>query len=131
MCCHGNKTNQWLHIHIALLEKVDIVPEEPKPKHLMICMSSDRGLCGGIHSGIAKTVRNLLKERPPNDTALVLVGDKLRGILQRTHSSNIIMTFNEIGRRPPTFPEASFIAEQVLGSGHEYESGEIVFNKFK
>lgn len=118
-------------MYTALLDKVDIIPEQPKPKHIMICMSSDRGLCGSIHSNIAKKVRNLIAERPPGETALVLVGDKLRGILKRTHASNILMTFNEIGRRPPTFPEASFVAGQVLESEHEFESGEIVFNKFR
>lgn len=113
------------------MDKAEILPEEPKPSHIMICMSSDRGLCGGIHSSIAKTVRGLLQERTTGDTALVLVGDKLRTILQRTHSSNIILAFTEIGRRPPTFPEASFIAREVLNSGYEFESGEIVYNKFK
>ena len=94
-------------------------------------MSSDRGLCGGIHSNIAKTVRALLQERTAGSTALVLVGDKLRGILQRTHAKSIALTFNEIGRRPPVFTEASFIAEKVLEMGYEFESGEIVFNRFK
>ena len=38
---------------------------------------------------------------------------------------------NELGRKPPIFEEASFIAEQVLDSGYEFDSGEMMYNKFK
>jgi F0F1-type ATP synthase gamma subunit len=31
---------------------------------MIIGISSDRGLCGGIHSGIAKAIRNTLKATP-------------------------------------------------------------------
>jgi F-type H+-transporting ATPase subunit gamma len=118
---------------VALLDKAEILPEERKPTHLMICMSSDRGLCGGIHSNIFKTVRAILNERASAgvNTGLVLVGDKLRAVLQRTHRDKILMTFNEIGRLPPVFAEASFIAEQVLSMGYEFDSAEIFYNKFK
>ena len=61
----------------------------------------------------------------------MLVGDKLRGILQRTHAANISMVFTEIGRRPPVFAEASFIARMVLESHTDFESAEILFNKFR
>ena len=96
-------------------------------------MTSDRGLCGGIHSSVAKTVRGLIKEREAsgNNTGVVLIGDKLRGILQRTHRQNILMVVSEIGRKPPVFTEASFIAEQILNTGFEFDSTEIVFNTFK
>ena len=116
------------------MEKSELVTDEPerKPTHLMICMSSDRGLCGGIHSSIAKTARALLQERESTTTtALVLVGDKLRTILQRTHRNNILIGFTEIGRRPPIFPEASFIAQEILSSEFEFQSAEILYNKFR
>lgn len=120
---------------LALLHKSEIVQEEPErtPNHLFICMTSDRGLCGGIHSSMAKTVRGLLQEREGTggNTGLVLVGDKLRGILQRTHRNNIILAFNELGRKPPVFNEASFIAQQILDTGYEFDSVDIVFNTFR
>lgn len=58
---------------------------EDKKKHLLIGVSSDRGLCGAIHSSIAKH----LKSEVANLTAagkevkIVGVGDKLRSILHR------------------------------------------------
>ena len=120
---------------LALLEKSELVPEEPdrKTSHLFICMTSDRGLCGGIHSSMSKAVRGLLQEREGSgsETGLVLIGDKLRGILQRTHRQNILLAFNEIGRKPPVFTEASFVAQEILNTGFEFDSAEIVFNTFR
>ena len=113
-------------------EKAEILTEERKPNHLLIAISSDRGLCGGIHSSVAKRIKGILQEKPKDgQTAIVTIGDKVRVILQRTHSNNMMLSFNEIGRRPPVFAEASFIAQQILNSGFEYDSAEIIYNKFK
>ncbi|KAL4669887.1 hypothetical protein H8959_008441 [Pygathrix nigripes] len=42
---------------LALYEKADIKVPEDKKKHLLIGVSSDRGLCGAIHSSIAKQMK--------------------------------------------------------------------------
>lgn len=64
-------------------------------------------------------------------TKLVIVGEKARSILGRTHAKDIAMHFSEIGRKPPTFTEASLIAQQILASGVKFDAGEIVYNRFK
>ncbi|MBW02198.1 ATP synthase subunit gamma, mitochondrial, partial [Eschrichtius robustus] len=74
-----------LFVNHPLYEKADIKVPEDKKKHLLIGVSSDRGLCGAIHSSIAKH----LKSEVANLTAagkevkIVGVGDKLRSILHR------------------------------------------------
>jgi len=65
------------------------------------------------------------------NTKLIICGDKARNILQKTHSDSILFHFTELGRKPPLFEEASFIAEETIESGYEFDVGEIVFNKFK
>lgn len=45
-------------------------------------MSSDRGLCGGIHSSVAKAIRTDIQSNLEN-TKIVCVGDKSRSILSR------------------------------------------------
>ncbi len=70
----------------ALYEKGEIGSDESKPNHLIFAISSDRGLCGSIHSGMAKAVKAKMEEKSKDaNTMLVLCGDKVRGILQRTH----------------------------------------------
>lgn len=117
-----------------MFTQAELVTEEPerKQKHLVICMTSDKGLCGGIHSNVAKAVKATLQERPSQEeTVLVCIGDRLRSILQRTHRNMIMMTFNEIGKLPPVFSEASLVSQEILDSGYEFNSAEIVFNKFR
>lgn len=62
---------------------------------------------------------------------IVCVGDKIRTIMQRFFRENVLMHFADIGKKPPVFAEASFIAQEVLRSGFEYDSAEIIFNKFR
>jgi len=116
----------------ALLEKSEISGDASKPEHLVVAISSDRGLCGGIHSGIAKAIKASLGEKAPGvNTQLVLCGDKLKAILGRTHGSNILMTMKEMGKKPAIFEEASFIAQAVLDAGVEFQHGTLYYNRFK
>lgn len=41
----------------AFYEKAEVTPPEDAKNILFIAMSSDRGLCGGIHSSVAKNIR--------------------------------------------------------------------------
>jgi len=114
----------------ALFEKAELESDKTQPQQLVIAISSDRGLCGGIHSGIAKAIRAKTAEQSGINTKLIICGDKTKAILQRTHSDDILFHMNELGRKPPLFEEAAFIAEQVLDCGYEFGSGELMYNKF-
>lgn len=108
--------------------------EAPKDgKELLIAMTSDRGLCGAVHTGVARSIRNdlLAREGSTENTKIVCVGDKSRAILQRLFADKLVFVASEIGRIPPTFLDASKIANQVLQSGWDYSHGQIVYNKFK
>ena len=119
-------------VFAALFEKAEVVEEDRKPKHLVIAVTSDRGLCGGIHSSVAKNIRAIMADRSSEaSTQIVCVGDKVRTIMQRFFPRNLLMHFSDIGKKPPRFVEASYVAQQVLDSGVEYDSAELIFNKFK
>ena len=112
-------------------EKTEIqADEKAEPKRLLIAMTSDRGLCGAVHTGVARYIRAELAKDETN-TKVFCVGDKSRGILSRLYGKNIMMVANEIGRLPPTFLDASRIATEVMKSGYEFTEGNIVYNKFK
>ena len=102
-----------------------------KPVKLIIALSSDRGLCGAIHSSIAKGIRNEINTNPGNDYKLVIVGDKVRGQLQRTHAKNIFLTFKDVGKVMPSYGEASLIASCIIDKLGEFDLGSIYYNKFK
>merc|ERR1711997_254542 len=68
-------------------------------KELYVALTSDRGLCGGVHSSICKTIRNELLEKPNLDNVgIICVGDKSRAQLGRLFAKNIICVGSEIGR---------------------------------
>ena len=61
-----------------------VVPAEAGQKELYVALTSDRGLCGAIHSSICKAIRNELLEKPNLDNvAIICVGDKSRAQLAR------------------------------------------------
>ena len=95
-------------------------------------MTSDRGLCGAIHSSIVKAVKATLSEKKEGlETKIVCVGDKSKGMLQRIYARNFLFTVNDIGKKNSTFVDASTIANAILAAGYEFDSGEILFNRFK
>lgn len=116
----------------ALSDKAGIRqdPNDTDEKKIVIAVSSDRGLCGGIHSQLAKAIRLQLAEAK-GETKIVCVGDKQRAILSRVYADNILLACNEVGRLPPTFAEASLVAQETVNSGYEYQSGLVHYNKFK
>merc|ERR1719357_1586282 len=118
---------------LALYEKAEIKAPEEANKHLIIGVSSDRGLCGAIHSGVAKAIKAQIAAltEAGKEVVVVNVGDKLRGILHRTHGKHIAMSFKEIGRKPPTFNDASIVASELLNLGYEFDQGSVVYNQFR
>ena len=62
---------------------------------------------------------------------VIAIGDESRAGLGRTHSANLFLSINEVGKRSLVFGDASAIAQQLINSGFEYDSADIVYNKFK
>lgn len=80
----------------ALYEKAEIKAPEDKPgKHLIIGVTSDRGLCGAIHSGVAKTIKSEIANLTSGgkEVMVVNVGDKLRGLLHRYEGIKTLRLF--------------------------------------
>jgi ATP synthase F1 gamma subunit len=104
----------------------DIVPEKRK---LIIAISSDRGLCGGIHSGIAKVIKKDVQDDPT--VRIACVGDKIRSILGRYCGEQILFACNNIGRLPPTFDDARRVAQALMKTDYQFSEGAIYYNYFK
>ena len=103
--------------------------------HLIVAMSSDRGLCGGFNGTIARFVRNkarrLLAEG--KTVKILCVGRKARDILKRDMEKLIVGTFDDIGRPALGFHHAAKISHRIA---QMYEAGEfdvcsVVYNRFK
>ena len=100
-------------------------------KQLYLVISSDKGLCGGIHSSVTKFTRKAFKDGEAEpDTPIMVVGDKSKAQLSRALGGNLVLTFNQIGRDVPTFADAASVADLITKSGVKYDQVNIVYNKF-
>jgi len=93
---------------------------------LVLAISSDRGLCGGVHSGLGKAIKAANEAKAVTKT--IIVGDKAKAILQRTMGDTFLATFNNVGKKPASFTDAINVAEEVLS--HEADTVDIVYNSF-
>ncbi|KAG9063409.1 atp3 gamma subunit of the F1 sector of mitochondrial F1F0 ATP synthase [Linnemannia hyalina] len=112
----------------SIYKNANTAPLENEDK-VYIVSSSDRGLCGGIHSSVAKATRRLIAVDGPSSGVIVL-GDKAKNQMSRSHRSDIQMSFNQIGKAIPTFAEASAAADTIKSSGIKFDTATIIYNEF-
>lgn len=106
------------------------VAEAEQKKSLIIVCSSDKGLCGGVHSGLSRRIRALANDTTTEPFDLVLIGEKSKAQLQRTNASSIQLSFAGIGKDIPSFADAQAIADQIVLLPTEYTDVKILYNKF-
>lgn len=83
-----------------------------------MAVSSDSGLCGGIHSTISRAVR---ADEAKEAGDLVVVGDKPKAQLSRSFPDRFKVTFGGVGKDVPTFAEASAIADEITKSAGDWD----------
>jgi F-type H+-transporting ATPase subunit gamma len=103
--------------------------------HLLLVISSDRGLCGGFNGTIVREARRQIArlEGEGKTVKVMTVGRKARDQIRRTNPNAVIHSYEDIGRKRLSFSEADTITTKVL---ELYEAGEfdvasVIYNKFK
>ncbi|CBF89876.1 F1F0 ATP synthase subunit gamma [Aspergillus nidulans FGSC A4] len=111
----------------TLFEQAETKALEDK-KTLLVVASSDKGLCGGIHSGLSKAARRALEANPNSD--LVVLGEKAKAQLSRTNPNAIVLSFANVCKDIPTFADAQAVADQIALLPTDYASVKVIYNKF-
>jgi F-type H+-transporting ATPase subunit gamma len=113
-------------------DKAEITQDEKKPNHLIIAMTSDRGLCGSVHSNIVRAIKADMPNRPAGtNVKIIAIGDKSRAMLARLYGPDMLMHFVDIGKKPPLFADAANVALEVLKCSFEYDVGQLYHNIFR
>ena len=90
--------------------------------HLLLVVTSDRGLCGGFNGNLLRRVKieidSLLASG--KTVKIVTAGRKGRDFLRREYASLIDKSFTDIGRSGVQFAEAAEISDYILA---QFESG--------
>ncbi|XP_033746027.1 ATP synthase subunit gamma, mitochondrial-like [Pecten maximus] len=116
----------------AFYEHTEVAAPESAEAKVLLAMTSDRGLCGACHSNIAKSIKaEMTNEKVAAASKLVLVGDKAKAILQKPFAKNMLLSFNDIGKKPPLFQDAATVAQSILDSGFKFDVTTMYYNVFK
>jgi F-type H+-transporting ATPase subunit gamma len=102
--------------------------------HLLVVMTSERGLCGGFNSNIAKMVRVAIKKLLAEGKAvkIITVGKKGRDSLSRDFSDKFVDHVDLSDVKRVGYNNAAGIAEQVLSrfDAGEFDVATIFFSEF-
>lgn len=103
--------------------------------HLLVMMTSDRGLCGAFNSSIVRDTRKLIAEllADGKSVKILCVGRKGWAQVRREFEPLIVGFIEGIGRPRLSFDDAQGISNRIL---EMYEAGEfdvctLVYNRFK
>jgi len=102
--------------------------------HLLIPVTSDRGLAGGFNASIARETRRRIAELEGQGKKVKLfcIGRKGAQSLRRDHASKIVGVIEDIGRTGVKFADAQEIATKVVGmfDAGEFDVATVIFNRF-
>mmetsp|Transcript_20876 Transcript_20876/g.33935 ORF Transcript_20876/g.33935 Transcript_20876/m.33935 type:complete len:308 (+) Transcript_20876:68-991(+) len=110
----------------------DATFEELPEKCLIVPLSSDKGLCGGINSFITRGTKTCIAalEAQGKSADVAIIGDKGRGQLRRVHGEYIKMSLTEV-ESPGNYTLAGAIASDLIASGAgDYDAVVIMYNAF-
>ncbi|CCH62234.1 hypothetical protein TBLA_0G02970 [Henningerozyma blattae CBS 6284] len=102
---------------------------------LIIAISSDKGLCGSIHSHLSKSVKSAIwndANRSSNNYDIIAIGDKIKALLLRAFPENVKLGISQVCKRVPTYQESSNIADLIISDyigKNKYDKVLIYYNQ--
>jgi len=126
----GIRTVQNIFANESYLQKKK-VDQGPAKRTLVVPLTSDRGLCGGVNSGIVREVKAMVKENR-NGYRLFVVGEKGTSALIRPFPDILHTTVSEC-HYPINFTVTSSLAHLIQQAAEEEQCDNImiVYNEFK
>ena len=103
--------------------------------HLLVVITSDRGLAGGFNGNLVRNARNEIRRLHGEDKTvkIITVGRKARDLLKRDQSDKIIRSFINLGAgKSLAFSEADEVTQYILAlfENGEFDVASVIYNKF-
>jgi len=104
-------------------------------KHLLVVMTSDRGLAGGFNSNLIRFARNEAKRLTAEgkQVKIVTIGRKARDVLKRDLSESIIENVVGLGgKKRLNFADAQVVSDIVMRefSAENFDVCTLIYNQF-
>lgn len=101
------------------------------PKTLIVPLTSDKGLCGGVNSGIIKAVRDYVLTQPDRSKFQIFaIGDKGTVGLTRPCGDIMRAAISDVSM-PINYPTCMAISEHVMANGEGQDVIKVYYNEFK
>lgn len=104
-------------------------------KYILIVFTSDRGLCGGYNSNIAKEAALRIEElkKEGKEIKILCVGKKGKDILKRKYSELILETQEGIAAKGANYAEAAIIADKLMEAFFQgqFDICEFIVSRFR
>uniref|UniRef100_A0A0G4I1I2 ATP synthase subunit gamma, mitochondrial n=1 Tax=Chromera velia CCMP2878 TaxID=1169474 RepID=A0A0G4I1I2_9ALVE len=116
-----------------LQDLINRIPKDPAskaPLWLLVC-STDKGLCGGVNSYVAKLARTIIMESEASgvEVKMIGLGDKIRAAMVRLFGDRFDRVLAEVTKNPWNFTMACALMHKVLE--REPARLAILFNHFR
>lgn len=100
-------------------------------KNLIVAMTTDKGLCGGVNTILCRMTRQLMArlDAEGKEYDLFIMGEKGRGQLRRQFADKIVGAATD-RVMPYSFDLACAMTQDVMAS-KDYDSIHLVYNRFK
>lgn len=122
----GNVKGEQGHPLLAGSGKQDV--------HLLVLVSSDRGLCGGLNTNLVRYAKRQITQlvSEGKQVKLFCVGKKAYDQLRFVHNDIIVDKIEGLTRRDVTYADADDIAKQVIAmfEDEEFDVCSLIYNKF-
>jgi F-type H+-transporting ATPase subunit gamma len=106
-----------------------------KDLHLLLVMTSDRGLCGSFNASIIRHTRKIIRECQTQGQTpkLFCIGRKGKSLLEKEYGPLIIESFTEVGLPRLRFSDAQYISETLLKMFDDgiFDVCTLIYNHFK
>lgn len=112
-------------------EVMDEIPESEVLKHVIVPITGDRGLCGGINTNIAKYVKAMVDQDSNDEIAVIAVGQKGEdGVQKFVPTDQFVVSFRDVGGKfPMSFTQACVVAEDIVTQ--DYDKMTMVYTNYK
>ena len=112
----------------------DLQFENIPDNSLIVALTSDKGLCGGVNSFISRGVRGMVQklDKDGKKSSVLVVGDKGRSQMRRMVGDKLVAAATEV-QVPGNFELAAALSAEVIAAdklGTKYASIVIVHNVF-
>jgi F-type H+-transporting ATPase subunit gamma len=103
--------------------------------HLLIVVTSDRGLAGGFNANAVREARRVTRQllSEGKEVKLLTVGRKAKDLLRRDNRERLGRTFEGIGSKRVAFAEAEEVATAIVAmfDAGEFDVATIIYNRFQ